>query len=289
MKIQLLYFDGCPNVERARAALRDAMAAERIDQAVEEIDVESPDAPDLARGWGSPTILIDGADVIGAVRSTGSACRLYADGAPSVERIRARLATLRQGVVRPSGTGTLPMMGAILAAFAASACCLIPALLTVAGLSGAAFGTLLAPHRVYLLAATGLALAVAFWLVYRRPSDACGCPAPRTRRAARVALWITAVGVVALATYPQLVGGYASAGPTEAPAKETLRLKVIGMDCPECTDTIAKRLSRVPGVVSASVDYETGLAVIRHDDRAGMIEAAIAAVREAGFSAGVPP
>ena len=41
--------------------------------------------------------------------------------------------------------------------------------------------------------------------------------------------------------------------------------------------------------MSASVDYETGLAVIRHDDRAGMIEAAIAAVREAGFSAGVPP
>lgn len=289
MKIQLLYFDGCPNVERARAALRDAMAAERIDQAVEEIDVESPDVPDFARGWGSPTVLIDGADVIGAVRSTGSACRLYADGAPSVALIRARLATVRHGVVRPRGPATLPMMGAILAAFAASACCLIPALLAVAGLSGAAFGTLLAPYRVHLLAVTGLALAVAFWLVYRRPSDECGCPAPRTRRAARVALWITAIGVVALAAYPQFVGGYASAGSTEASAKATLRLEVIGMDCPECTDTIAKRLTKVPGVVSASVDYETGVAVIRHDDRAGMTEAAIAAVRDAGFSATVPP
>lgn len=89
------------------------MAAERIDQVVEEIDVESPDAPDFARGWGSPTILIDGADVIGAVRSTGSACRLYAEGAPSVELIRARLATVRRGVVWSSGPAALPMLGAI--------------------------------------------------------------------------------------------------------------------------------------------------------------------------------
>ena len=265
------------------------MAAERIDLAVEEIDVESSDAPDFALGWGSPTILIDGADVVGAVRSTGSACRLYAYGAPSVELIRARLATVRRGIVGSSSPAALPMLGAVLAAFAASACCLIPALLAVAGVSGAAFGAAVAPYRVYFLAATGMALAVGFWLVYRRPKDACGCPAPRTRRAARAALWITAAGAVALAAHPLLVGGYASAGSAEASAKATLRLKVSGMDCPECTDAIARRLTRVPGVVSASVDYESGLALVRHDDRPGMTERVIAAVRDAGFSARVPP
>jgi mercuric ion transport protein len=96
MKIQLLYFEGCPNVEYARGALRDAMTAERIDLPIDEIDVESPDTPAAMRGWGSPTILIDGLDVTGAARSAAAACRLYANGAPSVAEIRARLAAARR-------------------------------------------------------------------------------------------------------------------------------------------------------------------------------------------------
>lgn len=96
MKIQLLYFEGCPNVEHARGALRDAMTAEGIDQPIDEIDVEAPDTPAALRGWGSPTILIDGLDVTGAARSTASACRLYANGAPTVAEIRARLAAARR-------------------------------------------------------------------------------------------------------------------------------------------------------------------------------------------------
>lgn len=96
MKIQLLYFTGCPNVDRARTAVREAVLAEGIDEQVEEIDVESPDAPEAVRGWGSPTILVDGSDVTGAGRSSGTACRLYADGAPSVEQIRAGLVAARR-------------------------------------------------------------------------------------------------------------------------------------------------------------------------------------------------
>jgi len=99
MKIQLLHFDGCPNVDAARAVLRDALAAEKLDVPVEEIDVERADAPEWARGWGSPTILIDGKDVAGQERSSGSSCcRLYADRAPSIESIRARIATSRDRV-----------------------------------------------------------------------------------------------------------------------------------------------------------------------------------------------
>jgi mercuric ion transport protein len=96
MKIQLLYFEGCPNLAPAREALREALAAEQIDDGVDEIDVEAPDAPEWARGWGSPTILVDGKDLTGATRATGAACRLYKGGTPSVDEIRARLAAARQ-------------------------------------------------------------------------------------------------------------------------------------------------------------------------------------------------
>lgn len=96
MKIHLLHFEGCPNVDAARNALREALAAEKVDVGIDEIDVENADAPEWARGWGSPTILVDGQDVMGLTpSSTSSCCRLYADGAPSIEAIRARIAISR--------------------------------------------------------------------------------------------------------------------------------------------------------------------------------------------------
>jgi hypothetical protein len=95
VNIRLLHFEGCPNVDAARAALRDALTAEQLDVSVEEIDVEGVDAPEWARGWGSPTILIDGQDVMGQQRSSATCCRLYADVAPSIEAIRARIAMSR--------------------------------------------------------------------------------------------------------------------------------------------------------------------------------------------------
>ena len=290
MKIQLLYFEGCPNVDASRAAIREALATEQGTADVQEIDVEAPNAPAWARGWGSPTILIDGVDVAGQSRSdAASACRLYAGGAPSVDTIRKRLRAAR-GVDSNARRGVaLPMVGAVTAAIAASACCLLPAVLAIIGLSGAGIGASLAPYRIYFLVATGLALAAGFWFAYRRRVDTCGCEAPKTRKAARVGLWITTLIAVALAAYPLASSGSATAGSSDAEAKATLRLKVIGMDCAECTGTIANRIKKVPGVVSASVDFETGVAIVRYDGRDGMESAAIDAVVKAGFTAEAQP
>lgn len=289
MKVQLLSFRGCPNVEPARAALRQALAAESIDVPIEELDVEAPDAPQWARGWGSPTILIDGKDVAGLERAEGSACRLYVDGAPTVEAIRARIAAARGSLSSSSGHVAFPIIGAVTAAIAASACCLLPALLALLGVSSAGFATKLAPYRVPFLVATGLALAVGFWFAYRPQNDACGCAAPRKRKAARVGLWSATLLTIALAAYPLLGSGRATAGSSELEARATLRLKVIGMDCADCTGGIAKRIKKLPGVVSATVDFESGNAIVRYDGRAGMASEAIKAVEDAGFRAQVQP
>lgn len=288
MKIQLLYFDGCPNVDAARNAVRAALAAEKLETVVDEIDVEAPTAPDWARGWGSPTILIDGQDVAGQQPSESSACRLYAGGAPSVEQIRRRIAAGRGSGDR-NGRVALPMIGAVTAAIAASACCLVPAVLAVVGVSGAGFASRFAPYRPYLLASTGVALAVGFWFAYRPQKDACGCGVPRSRKAARVGLWLTTLIAIGLAAYPLLGSGTATAGSETIQAKAELHLKVKGMDCKECTSTIANRIKKVPGVVSATVDFESGNAIVRYDGRDGMASAAIKAVQDAGFNAELQP
>jgi hypothetical protein len=91
MKVQLLYFPGCPNVEAAREQLRRVVADRAT---IDEIDTTAPDTPASLRGWGSPTILVDGIDVAGGEPS-GSCCRLYPGGdvrgAPSETAIRAAL------------------------------------------------------------------------------------------------------------------------------------------------------------------------------------------------------
>lgn len=290
MKIQLLHFPGCPNVDAARAAVREALDGAKVDATLEEIDMEDPAAPGWTRGWGSPTILIDGKDVAGQQRSNdASACRLYPGGAPSVTMVRDAL--VGNATNAPSSTSriALPMVGALGAAVAASACCIVPAVLAVVGVSGAGFAARFAPFRIPLLVLTGLALAVGFWLAYRRQKDACGCSVPKTRKAARVGLWVTSVITVVLAAYPTFAAGTASAGSQEAAAKATLTLRVIGMDCAECTSGIAKRIKKVPGVVSATVNFEAANALVRHDGREGMASAAIKAVEDAGFRAEVAP
>jgi mercuric ion transport protein len=81
VKVQLLYFRGCPHVDEARQVLRAALAACGLaDVAVEELDVEAATTPTDFRHWGSPTILVNGADVAGEEAPSGVSCRLYSGG-----------------------------------------------------------------------------------------------------------------------------------------------------------------------------------------------------------------
>jgi mercuric ion transport protein len=84
--IDLVYFDGCPNVDEARANLRAVLA----DGGWREWNLSSVDTPDRFHRYGSPTVLVGGRDVTGEGGTTGAmACR--ADGAPSQDAIREAL------------------------------------------------------------------------------------------------------------------------------------------------------------------------------------------------------
>ena len=290
MKIQLLSFPGCPNAQPALHALREAMALDKVDDAIEEIDVSRPDAPAWVKGWGSPTILIDGIDVTGETRSPSEAsCRLYQGGAPSATQIRARIAAARGNGVKPAPMRSrVPLIGGIAAALAASACCLVPAILAIVGVSGAGVASTLAPLRPYFLVATAIALGAGFWFAYRpsRPVDDCGCGTPKGRRWSRVGLWLSTVLIIGIAGYPLVFDATASEHGTARGVAET-KLHVTGMDCKACTKTLAKRLSRVPGVVTVDVDYDHQLAVVTHDGKRDLGTELIAAVEDAGYEATV--
>ena len=97
--VELLFWPGCPHVEGARKQLRRALAEVSLPIRWSEHDVTSEIAPVHTRGYGSPTILVDGRDVTGAQPSQGRSCRIYADsevnGAPSLHDI---VSALQRGV-----------------------------------------------------------------------------------------------------------------------------------------------------------------------------------------------
>jgi hypothetical protein len=65
MRVELLFFEGCPSHEQALADLRAALAAVGLDPdgvVVRRVDTEAE--AEHERFAGSPTIRIDGADVI---------------------------------------------------------------------------------------------------------------------------------------------------------------------------------------------------------------------------------
>jgi mercuric ion transport protein len=102
-------------------------------------------------------------------------------------------------------TGTV-LAGSVLGGILASACCLVPVVFALLGLSGAALAHSLEPLRLYLLTATYGLLAGGFYLTYRAEPQACppgeSCAAPGGNRLGRVMLWLVAIVVLLATTFP---------------------------------------------------------------------------------------
>lgn len=96
--------------------------------------------------------------------------------------------------------------GGILGAIAASSCCILPLVFTVAGVGGAWMANLraLAPYQPFFIAMTVAMLGYGFYLVYWQPKRAaasgaqCARPAV-SNRVVRAALWAgTLIVVIAI-------------------------------------------------------------------------------------------
>jgi len=99
MKVELLYFAGCPTYELALSRLQEALRESGVDVPVEMIEVNSVEQAQALRFLGSPSIRINRLDVERTARertSYGLTCRMYRtesglEGSPSVELIRTAI------------------------------------------------------------------------------------------------------------------------------------------------------------------------------------------------------
>ncbi len=100
MKVELLYFGGCPGYEKAEQALREALSREGIQDGFEMVAVNDDEEAERLGFPGSPTIRVNSRDLfpegLGPRPSWHLRCRIYEtpDGLkdhPLAEMIRGRL------------------------------------------------------------------------------------------------------------------------------------------------------------------------------------------------------
>lgn len=180
--VEFVYEKSCPNVQAARTRLIEAFREAGVPPAWTEWETGDPATPERLRTVGSPTVLVNGADVAG-MDADAACCRLYAAhgedrGVPPLDAIVAALHAEREpGKAAGRGVGggpkavrlnaaVLPSVGAALLPKLTCAACW-PAYAGVLSSLGIGF----VDYTPYLLPLTAAFLAVSVAaLAYRARS-----------------------------------------------------------------------------------------------------------------------
>lgn len=98
VKVEILYFDGCPSYGLAEKTVRELLEEQGIEADVELVAANTDEEAERLQFPGSPTIRVDGRDLFPVPESEGwrLGCRVYATpeglrGAPTADMIREAL------------------------------------------------------------------------------------------------------------------------------------------------------------------------------------------------------
>lgn len=189
--------------------------------------------------------------------------------------------------------GVVAALAGLGAALLGSLCCAGPLLAILLGVSGATALAGLGKYHTLFLSAVGVVF-VASGLYFWRYRKACGLPNQNNQLWKNLAI---AAGLFALTTFVinQVLIPMMStrANPTQ-PAKSLnltgLHKAVMAIDqmeCAACVSTIQKSIATTPGVIDASVSYETKQASVIYDPTKTNVQHLVDAVAKTNYQAKV--
>lgn len=181
------------------------------------------------------------------------------------------------------------LIGASLAAIAASVCCVVPLLLVGLGISGAWVTNLKAfePYRPLFIVSTLVLLGFAFYRVYRRPQNCSPdgfCANPWREQSMKKVLIVTTAFVLGLLAFPYVVPYiFGIAVSQQNIQAKRVVLEVKNMTCASCSVTVKTSLMKVPGVQEAIVTFNPAEAIVVYDSTKVSIEALMQTTTDAGY------
>ncbi len=103
--IQILYFEGCPNLDATLALARSVLSEMGISEEIEEVEVRDDEDAQRLRFPGSPTVRVNGVDIDPDMKfrtQFALACRTYgASGVPQRELLVAALERMSRKHSKP--------------------------------------------------------------------------------------------------------------------------------------------------------------------------------------------
>jgi len=315
MRIEVLYFQGCPNHVPTVELVRQVASELAVDADLREVEVQTAEDAQRLRFLGSPSVHVDGLDVDPRARHRNDfayGCRVYGhSGVPPRPLVKAAITgalssqnagccgqARRQEIARlPQRAGILSAAASVLSAAAASACCWLPLLLLAFGVSAAGVSAMFEKVRPIFLAICAALLGLGFYFVYLRrpacaPGTACATPNARSPRRNRVVFWSATVAVVLFAFFPSYAGRLFGANATTSRSHVgngvTWILAIDGMTCEACSGHVRTALAKVPGVEDVTVSYKNRQAAVRVNvEMPPPVDLLVRAVETAGYKATV--
>ncbi len=162
----------------------------------------------------------------------------------------------------------------IVAAIAASLCCIVPVLALIAGTSGiASTFSWVAPLRPYLIALTILVLVFAWYLKLKPQKQEIDCDCedekPKFINSKKFLVLVTVFAGLMLSFpyYAQIF--YPNINKEVVYASDSyideIKYDVIGMTCTGCEIHIESEVNKLDGIIEVKADYQQANAIVRYD------------------------
>lgn len=188
---------------------------------------------------------------------------------------------------------TKSWIAGIIAATAASLCCITPVLAFLGGASGLASSfSWIEPYRPYLIGLT-IAIFVFAWYQKLKPQKQvdCDCDADNKKSFWQSKLFLAFITIVAglLVAFPYYAKiFYLKPQETKVIIIDksniaTVQLMISGMDCEGCTAHINGELSKINGVIEATASYKKANAIVKFDNSITSVDSLANIINSIGY------
>jgi copper chaperone CopZ len=181
----------------------------------------------------------------------------------------------------------------VIAAIAASSCCIPPVIAAIAGVGGASASlSWMEPLRPYLIVLAVVAIGYA-WYAHLKPksADDCGCEIekPKFYQTRGFLVGMTLFAAISI-SFPYYSHIFFSDNKKEVLVVdqsnvEKVDVKIDGMTCDACQNHINQSVNSLSGVINVQSSYQTGNAIVEFDKSQTSIKDIEDAVNATGYKA----